>query len=137
MKDPHCIALRPQHHWAGHKMRVHVFIWVLALVLPSLLERVLRRRGLNLSVCEILNKLGQIREVAVTYLNPKKKQPTIRLTLSQRSPEQRALYSVLDLDRPRAAPAYVIQQLMRFALSHKTFRVKHGTVELARTSLRR
>jgi transposase len=101
MKDPHCIALRPQNHWTDQKIRVHVFICVLALMLTSLLERELRRHGFNLSIREVLNKLGQIREVGAIYPDPKGKEPTIRLTLSQMSQDQRALYEALDLDRYR------------------------------------
>jgi len=82
-----------------------VIICVLALMLTSLLERELRRRGFDLSIRAILSKLAQIREVGAIYPDSKAKEPTIRLTLSQMSQEQRAMYDALDLERYRSAPA--------------------------------
>ena len=35
MKDAHHIGLHPQHHWTDQKIRVHVFCYVLALMLCS------------------------------------------------------------------------------------------------------
>lgn len=104
MKDPHCIALRPLHHWTDQKIRVHVFTCVLALMLTSLLERELRRQGFNLSIREILKTLGAIREVGVIYppSDPKRKDPTMGMTLSRMTDDQRALYDALNLDRYRS-----------------------------------
>lgn len=104
IKDPHHIALRPQHHWTDQKIEVHVFCCVLALLLCSLLQRELGRRGIACSATELLDQLGQIREVGVLY-PPKGKEPTasLQMTLSQLSEAQRALYDALDLQRYRAA----------------------------------
>jgi len=104
MKDPHHIALRPQHHWTDQKIEVHVFCCVLALLLISLLHRELQRRGSPLSAVTALEQLAQIREVGVLY--PPRgthRSPQLQMTLSSMSPEQRALYDALDLARYRAA----------------------------------
>jgi transposase len=104
MKDPHHIALRPQHHWTDQKIEVHVFCCVLALLLCSLLQRELSRQGIARSAAELLEQLGQIREVGVLY-PPKGKEraASLQMTLCELSEEQRSLYDTLDLKRYRAA----------------------------------
>ena len=100
MKDPHHIALRPQHHWTDRKIEVHVFYCVLALLLISLLTREMHRRGITLSSTALLDSLSQIREVGVLY-PPTQKQhaPRLAMTVSSLSPEQRTLYETLGLAR--------------------------------------
>lgn len=100
MKDPHHISLRPQYHWTDQKIEVHVFSCVLALMLCSLLRRELNRKGIDRSIPDLLNELGGIREVAVVYPpRGRKKNPTIAMTLSEMSPDQRTLWEALDLKR--------------------------------------
>ena len=96
MKNTRHISLRPQYHWTDQKIAVHVFCCVLALLLCSLLEREMHRRGLTMSAFELLDQLGRIQEVGVVY--PGKK-PFVRTTLSQMTDDQRALYETLDLKR--------------------------------------
>jgi transposase len=104
MKDPHCIAVRPQFHWTDQKIEVHVFCCVLALLLCTLLRRELHRKGIDRSVREIITDLRAIREVGVLFPpeRPKRK-PVIKMTLAAMTPEQRQLYDALDLGRYRAA----------------------------------
>jgi transposase len=100
MKDPHCIALRPQHCWTDQKVEVHVFTCVLALMLGSLLQRELHRRGIDRSLPSLLNDLGKIREVLVVYPPADKGgEPTFKMTMSRMSPDQRTLFEALDLGR--------------------------------------
>ncbi len=100
MKDCHHICLRPQHHWTDQKVRVHVFYCVLALMLCSLLRRQLHRQGIDRSIADLLDELGKIREIGVVYPpQGKKKTPTIQMTLSEMSEDQRCLYDALDLQR--------------------------------------
>ena len=96
MKNTRHISLRPQYHWTDQKIAVHVFCCVLALLLCSLLEREMHRRGLTMSAFELLDQLDRIQEVGVVY--PGKK-PFVRTTLSQMTDDQRALYETLDLKR--------------------------------------
>lgn len=100
MKDPHHIALRPQYHWTDQKMRVHVFICVLALMLLSLLRRELHTKGIDMSIARILENLDDIREISLIF--PPDKQggkPIIRSSVSRMSPDQKRLYDALSLDR--------------------------------------
>jgi transposase len=100
MKDPHHICLRPQYHWTDQKVQVHVFCCVLALMLCSLLRRELHRRGIERSIPALLEQLAGIFEVGVVYPpRAKGRAPTIHMTHSQMSEEQRALFHALDLGR--------------------------------------
>lgn len=98
MKDPYHICLRPQYHWTDQKIEVHVFCCVLALMLCSLLRRQLHQRGIERSIPDILEQLGKIHEVGVVYPpQDKRGTPTLQMTLSRMSEEQRILYDALDL----------------------------------------
>jgi transposase len=100
MKDPLHICLRPQHHWTDQKIEVHVFCCVLALMLCSLLRRELQREGIDLSIPALLEQLGKIREVGIVYpAKDKRRSPTLKMTLSQMSEQQQALYQALNLGR--------------------------------------
>ena len=100
LKDPEHIALRPQFHWTDQKVEVHVFCCILALMLCSLLERELHRQGTKMSFARALDQLGKIREVAVIYPpEGQKRKPTVKMTVSSMTDEQRALYETLKLSR--------------------------------------
>jgi len=104
LKDPHHIALRPQYHWTDQKIRVHVLICVLALMLVSLLRRELHAKGLDLSIPSALSLLGGIREMMMLFPPPKSSgKPTLRTCLTRMSPEQRRLFEALDLARYSSA----------------------------------
>jgi hypothetical protein len=69
-------------------------------MLSSLLQRELYRKGIDRSIPDLLDELGKIREVGIVYPPlGKRKMPTIEMTLSQMSDDQRALYDALDLKR--------------------------------------
>ena len=100
LKDTEHLALRPQYHWTDQKIRVHVFCCVLALMLCSLLRRHLHQKGIERSLPTLLEELGQIREVSVVYPGRTlEAEPEVRITLTELSSSQRALYEALDLGR--------------------------------------
>jgi transposase len=100
LKDVKHLSLRPQRHWTDQKIQVHVFYCVLALMLCSLLRRELDRRGIRRSLPSLLEELGQIREVCVVYpAAAPGAEPTLQMTLTELSEEQRALYQALNLGR--------------------------------------
>ena len=102
LKDPHHLSLRPQHHWTDQKVRVHVFCCVVALMISSLLRRELDRRGIRLALPAMLDALGNIREVGVVYPpSTDKGKPTVKMTISSMTKEQRSLYDALELRRYR------------------------------------
>ena len=100
LKDPHHIALRPQYHWTDQKIRVHVLICVMALMLVSLLERELHRKGIDLSIPAALRLLGGIREMTMLFAPPSgQSKPVLRTCLTRMSPEQCRLFEALELHR--------------------------------------
>ena len=100
MKHPHYLGWQPMYHWTDSKIRAHAFICVLALTLSSLLQRTLHHKGLDLSLPQMFELLGGIRETLVIY--PKKqgqRHPTTVRSLSTPSPDQEQLLTLLDLRR--------------------------------------
>jgi len=97
MKDPHHIALRPQYHWTDQKVRMHVFTCVLALMLVSLMQREFHVKDVNLSIQRMLELLGDIREMVMTF-PPQARggKVAIRTSITAMSAEQRELYEALD-----------------------------------------
>jgi transposase len=67
MKNPHFLGWSPMFHWTDSKIQVHAFYCVLALLLTSLLQRELARKGEPLSINRMLEELGGIRETLIVY----------------------------------------------------------------------
>jgi transposase len=100
MNNPHHIALRPQYHWTDQKIRVHVFICVVALMLLSLLRRELHHKGIDLSSRRMIKCLSDIREMTMFFPSEDGTgKPTMKTTLSKMTEEQKQIYQALDLHR--------------------------------------
>jgi transposase len=98
MKDPHFVSFSPGFHWTDQKIRVHAFYCVLALTMVSLLQRQLHQQGIDISVAETLESLGDIKEVALFH-NRSRKNPLVTVQLTERDELQNQLYEALDLKR--------------------------------------
>ena len=66
-KDPHHLAVRPQHHWTDHKIQVHAFICMLALLLARAVERRAREHAYEGSLSHLLDVLGRIRLTMILH----------------------------------------------------------------------
>lgn len=100
MKDPRFLTFRPTHHWTDQKLRVHALYCVIALMLLSLLRRELQNKGVRLSIVRMMEKLAEIREVAILYPSPAgATEPFLRTTPSRMDEEQRRLFDTLELGR--------------------------------------
>ena len=101
MKDPRFLTFRPMHHWTDQKLRVHALYCVLALMILSLLRRQLEQQGIHLSIARMMDKLSEIREVALLYPGPggAAAEPFHRTTVSTLDAEQQALFDALNLRR--------------------------------------
>ena len=100
IKSPHHISIRPQYHWTDQKIRVHVFTCVVALMLLSLLRRELHRKGFNLSIRQILDCLGDIREMTQFFIvDEGQGKPIARSSISIATSQQKEIFQALDLDR--------------------------------------
>lgn len=61
MKD--ILALRPIHHQSAPRVRAHIFVAALALLLQRFLERQLKDAGVDLSVAQALQAVGTMNHV--------------------------------------------------------------------------
>jgi transposase len=100
MKDPHFLGWSPMFHWTDSKIQVHAFYCVLALLLTSLLQRELARKGEPLSINRMLEELGGIRETLVVYpRRPGQRQAPTATCLTRMSALQQRLFALLGLQR--------------------------------------
>ena len=100
MKNPHFLGWSPMFHWTDSKIQVHAFYCVLALLLTSLLQRELARKGESISINRMLEELGAIRETLIVYpRRPGQKNFPTATCLTRMSALQQRLFSHLDLQR--------------------------------------
>jgi len=97
MKDPQVLTFRPTYHWTDQKLRVHAFYCILALMILSLLRRQLDKAGIPLSICRMIERLEDIREIVTLYATPQGEPPRTQTILSKRNAEQTAILEALGL----------------------------------------
>ena len=98
LKDPHVVGFSPMFHWTDPKIRVHVFYCVLALAVAHLMRREAHHAGLDLSVRELLTKLGGIEETVLLYPTGNKGRPRAQRILTDTDRDQKALFELFKLD---------------------------------------
>lgn len=100
MKNPHFLGWSPMFHWTDSKIQVHAFYCVLALLLTSLLQRELAKKGEPLSINRMLEELGGIRETLVVYPRRQgQRQAATATCITRMTALQQRLFSLLDLQR--------------------------------------
>jgi transposase len=67
MKNPHHLAVRPMFHWTDDKIRVHIFICMLAYRLCSLLQKELFDSGISASINRLLDEMASIRKITTFF----------------------------------------------------------------------
>lgn len=72
-KNDEHFAIRPQFHWTDQKIRVHVFICLLSLMLGRILELKARQLGRKESLTKLMDNLGKVRLALVMDFPSKKK----------------------------------------------------------------
>jgi transposase len=98
MKDPHVVSFSPMYHFTDHKIRVHVFYCVLALMAARLMVREADHAGQQLSVRKLLESLAGIQETVLLYQGERGR-PRARRMLTETDPTQKRLYDLFGLDR--------------------------------------
>ena len=84
LKDPGMICTRPQFHWTDQKLRVHVFLCVMAYLLIRLLWwRYRRQASVPLSPRSLLAQLKKIRMVRVLEWTGKRGRPRLHYQLEE------------------------------------------------------
>jgi transposase len=92
-KNPDHFAVRPQFHWTDNKMRVHIFVCLLGLMLTSLLRKEFVDSGIKIENARILDLLSQIRETIILKPNSKNKSGfEVKKTLEEMTEEQRKIW---------------------------------------------
>jgi len=97
MKDPKVVSFSPMFHWTDHKIRVHAFYCVLALMVARLLVRQADQHGMHMSVRDLLDTLAGIQETVLLYQGERGR-PLTRPMLTEIDPTQRHLYDLFGLD---------------------------------------
>lgn len=97
LKNPGMLAIRPQFHWTDQKLRVHVFVCVMAYLLVTLLHRrAVQRAAFVGSAQRLLAELGAIRCCRIIDRTGKRGRPRVRLQIEQTEPKRRALAEALN-----------------------------------------
>jgi transposase len=97
MKDPQVVSFSPMYHFTDHKIRVHVFYCVLALMAARLMVREADHAGLHLSVRKLLKTLAGIEETVLLYQGERGR-PRARRMLTETDATQQRLYALFGLD---------------------------------------
>nr|WP_033292295.1 hypothetical protein [Amycolatopsis jejuensis] len=88
----------PRWDWTSHRIAVHTLVSVLAATVTHLMRREADRAGMNLSVAELLDQLRGIGETVLRQ-RPTGGRPRTRRILTDRTPQQQALFELFGLDR--------------------------------------
>lgn len=105
MKDPQFASFSPAFHWTDQKLRVHAFYCTLALLVVNLIEREVRRAGIELGTKLAMRSLSDIHETSLVYppAGGKQGRPKVRTRLAEMDPDQRRIFDALGLHQ--LAPA--------------------------------
>lgn len=105
LKDPEFASFSPAFHWTDQKLRVHAFSCTLALLVVNLIEREVRKAGIELGPKLALRLLSEIHETTLVYpaAGGKQGRPRVRTRLAEMDETQRQLFDALELDE--LAPA--------------------------------
>jgi transposase len=95
MKDPHFLALRPQHHWTDQKIEVHSFCCVVGYLLAALVRRHARKLGYREGLAKLLEMLTDVRAVLRTEQRAGPGRPRVRWQLEEAEPRALRLYQSL------------------------------------------
>ncbi len=97
MKDPKVVSFSPMFHFTDHKIRVHAFYCVLALMVARLMVREADHHGIHMSVRELLDTLAGIQETVLLYQGERGR-PRARRMLTEQDPTQQRLSDIFGLD---------------------------------------
>ena len=97
MKDPDHLTVRPMWHWTNPMIRVHIFCCVLAYRLCGILQKELKQHGFDLSMNDLLDKLGQSKQLIHYYQRKRGLSETYSMTIG--SEETEKIVRLLDLQR--------------------------------------
>jgi len=101
LKDDEHLAVRPEYHWTDHKIHLHTFCCLLALLLGRVIELEARQFHYRHGLSSLLELLGTIRLAMVLRPAGKKGgRPRCEWMLEQSEPEARRLFEHLVPPQP-------------------------------------
>jgi hypothetical protein len=101
LKDDEHLAIRPQYHWTDHKVRVHVFLCLVAFLLARVVEREARAAGRRECLSGIMDVLSDVRLAMVLTASGKKGgRPRATWQLEETAPGIMELFRRLVPGRP-------------------------------------
>jgi transposase len=96
LKDPRMLSTRPQFHWTDQKLRVHVFLCVIAYLLVTLLHRRARLKTAYAGGSRrLLAELAEVRCCRLIDRTGRKGRPRVRLQIEEIGEDQKILASLL------------------------------------------
>jgi transposase len=98
LKDGQWLGWDPMYHWTDRKIRVHAFYCMLGISLLQYVHQQAKAAWADLSVEQLLDELGQIKQFALLYPpQGEKGSPRTAYVLSQQTLAQQALVKTLGL----------------------------------------
>ena len=95
MKNPNHLSVRPIFHWTDEKIRVHIFICVLAYRLCCLLAKELSGNGISIPINRLLEEMSHIKRIHTFFGDIGKPQMVESFTVGSDLAEQiEQLYSL-------------------------------------------
>lgn len=88
LKSPDLIRVTPMHHWTDNKIRIHLFICVMALMVQRLLHREIKKDFPNFSIDDLWSNLDSIYKVGYLFTSGKN---TIQYKLSKLTKMQQVI----------------------------------------------
>ena len=81
MKNTEHLTVRPIFHWTDEKIRVHIFICVLAYRLCSLLIKELSEQGISISINRLIDEMSRIKRINTFFGDMNKPEKVESFTL--------------------------------------------------------
>jgi transposase len=100
LKDGHWLGWDPMHHWTDRKIRIHAFYCMLGISLLHYAHKQAQAGWTALSIEQLLEELGQIKQFVLFYPPQGEKGPArTAYVLSQQTLAQQALVKTLGLEQ--------------------------------------
>ncbi len=93
-KDTEHFSLRPVYHWTDQKIRVHVFICLLSLLLGQMLMKEMERNGIKISKDKMIDELNGIYDGWIIKSAANRKMNFTRV-IGKMTEEQKMLWNVV------------------------------------------